>query len=80
MITSYLPECSVVLSTPVIRTDSVQAHSVNMNVIKHLSQIILNVINNNNISNEYLGKRGLHLNVRGVKSLALNIISKVRNF
>ena len=38
----------------------------------------LNIINNSNILISDLGRRGLHLNEKGVKKLASNIIGKLR--
>ena len=75
-----LPECKVILSSPINRLDDPQKAVTirNVNVIlKNMSQIHL--LNNDNISIKHLGKRKLHLNLSGSSMLARNILDKLRS-
>ena len=74
-----LPNCKVVFSTPVMRTDNGKATLA----IKKLNQILhediaVDLVNNNNIKEEHLGRKGLHLNGKGIGRLAINFISKIK--
>ena len=51
--------------------------------IKKLNQILhedmaIDLVNNNNIKEEHLGRKGLHLNGKGIARLAINFISKIK--
>ena len=79
-IISQLPECHVIISSPVNRLDdpkkAVVIRNVNV-VLKNMSEIEL--IDNSNITVKHLGKRKLHLNLSGSSMLARNILEKLRS-
>ena len=79
-IISQLPECQVIISSPVNRLDdpnkAVVIRNVNV-VLKNMSEIEL--IDNSNITVKHLGKRKLHLNLSGSSMLARNILEKLRS-
>ena len=77
---SYLPECLVIISSPINRLDdhkkAITIRNVNV-ILKNMSEISL--IDNNNITAKHLGKRKLHLNISGSTMLARNILDKLRS-
>ena len=64
-ISKQLPNCRIVLSKPTIRHDHGKANLTIRNVIKHLENLELECIENNNINAEHLEQKGLHLNPKG---------------
>ena len=77
---AYLPECHVIISSPINRLDdhkkAITIRNVNV-ILKNMSEI--SVIDNNNIIAKHLGKRKLHLNISGSTILARNILDKLRS-
>ena len=78
-IQSNLPYCKIVISTPTYRSDNARASLT----IKHVNDYLLemmdsDIIDNGNINGTHLGKKGLHLNVKGTGRLAMNIISYMK--
>ncbi len=76
---SALPESTVIISYPTIRTDKQQAKSTIINLCETLDLLQINSVTNENITEEHLGKTGLHLNARGAGRLAMNYISFIRH-
>ena len=74
-----LPGCTVIISYPTIRTDKRQAKGTLINLRKTLDLLQINSITNENITEEHLGKGGLHLNAKGSGRLAMNYISFIRH-
>ena len=74
-----LPGCNVIISYPTIRTDKQQAKGTIINLRKTLDLLQINSITNENITEEHLGKGGLHLNAKGSGRLAMNYISFIRH-
>ena len=79
-ISKQLPNCRIVLSKPTIRHDHGKANLTIRNVNKHLENLELECIDNNNINAEHLGQMGLHLNPKGKGKLALNFLKQLRKF
>ena len=79
-ISKQLLSCRIVLSKPIIRHDNGKANLTIRNVNKHLSALQLECIENDNISSQHLGRKGLHLNPKGKGRLALNFMKQVRKF
>ena len=65
----------VVLSCPVIRTDNGVANAKLLSLRNRLKRSGNKIINNENISVDHLGKKGLHLTGRGTGRLAMNMIA-----
>ena len=78
-IESVLPKCKVILSQPIIRTDSQKAAGTMRLLISLFNNYNLYTMDNSNIGVGQLGKKGLHLNDHGTKMLAMNIISLIRS-
>ena len=72
------PQSLLILSLPTIRTDFNRANVIikNLNVkIKNLGYMHMD---NENINELDLGKKGLHFNKHGTKKMASNIISLIK--
>ena len=78
-IETALPDCTVVLSTPTKRTDNGAAGKIIEALNKRILSLGLNIVNNQNIGANDIGRRGLHLNNNGVNKLASNLIAKLQN-
>ena len=65
-------------SYPVLRMDNNEANYALEELRAKLREIDIPCIENSNINNEHLGKRGLHLNGKETGRLAMNFISFVR--
>ena len=79
-ISKQLLSCRIVLSKPIIRHDNGKANLTICNVNKHLSALQSECIENDNISSQHLGRKGLHLNPKGKGRLALNFMKQIRKF
>ena len=78
-IISVLPDCIVTLSQPIIRNDNRKAAATVRLLINKLNQLKIPMIDNSNIEDKHLSIKGLHLSQHGVKRMALNIITFLRN-
>ena len=70
-----LPSAMIILSLPVVRTDSVKANTIATNFRKKAKGLMYTLLDNSAINETHLGRWGLHLNIQGVKKMAINIIS-----
>ena len=77
-IESELPTCKIIISMPIRRTDKAKCNLTINHLNDHLMSSNLHVIDNDNILEFHIGKKGLHLNAKGTGRLALNIISCIR--
>ena len=77
-IVEKLPSCNIIISNPTKRTDDVTAHKTNEEVIRLIKSTDINFIDNGNIKEKHLGKRGLHLIARGNSMLAGNLLNAIR--
>ena len=76
------PNCHVVLFSPTDRLDDGNAALTIKRLNSLLSESSLDIIDNSNIGNSFLGMHGLYLSEHGVGKLALNfvrIIKYIRN-
>ena len=73
-IESVLPRCKVILSQPIVRSDSKKAASTIHELIPLFNNLDLFIMDNSNIGEDQLGKKVLHLNTRGTSRLAMNIL------
>ena len=78
-IENILPTCSVIISQLIKRTDNRIANRTieAVNLMINSENIIQ--IDNSNINENHLGKRGLHLNEQGNSILAANLLHKIRS-
>lgn len=79
-ITENLPECIIYLSQPTTRFDNMKAKYTIRDLNAKLDLLNINVIDNSNIDEEQLGKKGLHLNEWGTSRLAMNYLFLMRQF
>ena len=77
-ILDILPHTIIIISLPTIRTDSFRANNTLIQYVNKLSQLNIPFLDNGNIKEEHIGRKGLHLNRRGTGRLALNIMSLIR--
>ena len=70
-----LPECKVFVSCPTVRVDNNIAKETVLSIRQKLIDTQVPLIANENIENNHLGKKGLHLNKRGAGRLAMNYLS-----
>ena len=77
-ILSVIPEVIIAISCPTIRSDNQKAKLTILNIRKKLSDLKVNIIANDNINEDHLGRKGLHLNNRGSARLAMNYLAHIR--
>ena len=70
--------CKVIISLPIRRKDNLKANKILSDVREKIISLKLDTINNSNIADEQLGRRGLHLNQHGNARFAQNLINKLR--
>ena len=68
------------ISTPTLRTDDDKAQITVRQLTKHLLQLKIDTINNNNINFRHLGGKGLHLNQLGSNPLNNNFVNAIQKF
>ena len=73
-----LPDVNVTISCPTIRIDHQKARLTILRLRQKLLNLNIDVINNENINDEHLGQKGLHLNNRGSGRLAMNYLAYIR--
>ena len=78
-IESMLPNGRVVIRKLIKRKDNSDANQINEEVNQLINMENVIQIDNNNINENHLGKRGLHLNDKGNAILAGNILKKLRD-
>ena len=77
-IISKLPSCKLIFSSLITRHDNANAQLVVVNTNKKLNHLNCQIIDNSNITNEHIGKKGLHMNGRGTSRLAMNFINVLK--
>ena len=80
LIKETLPETEVIFSTPTIRSDNGKAALTVRNLCDHLLELNMDILDNRDITNKHLDRKGLHLNKAGCTCLAKNIIHKLQKF
>ena len=71
--------CKVILSLPTLRVDKPSANKIIQTLNKKIQSLGINIINNNNINRYDIGRKGLHLNMKGVNKLGSNIATKLKS-
>ena len=77
-ILEVLPEVIITISCPTIRNDNQKARLTILHLRKKLNDLKLSTIINDNIGENHLGRKGLHLNNRGSARLAMNYLAHIR--
>ena len=77
LVNEKLPQCKVWLSTPTLRTDNGKATLTVSQLVNHLLNLNIDVIDNRNIKSRHLS---LHLNDSGSKLCARDILGKIKLF
>ena len=71
--------CKVILSLLMQRVDKLSANKIIQKLNKKIQSLGINAINNDNISINDIGRKGLHLNMKGINKLVSNIAAKVKS-
>ena len=71
-----LPQCKVWLSTPTLRTGNGKATLTVSQLVNHLLDLNIDVIDNRSIKNKHLSWKGQHLNDSGSMQLFRNFLQK----
>ena len=77
-ISKSLPNSKIMISGIINRTDNAKASLTVKHLNQHLQSLELDFIDNGNIGEECLGRKGLHLNERGCGKFAINLIKKIK--
>ena len=75
---SKVPGMKVIISCPVVRSDNKLANMKILHVRNKLKRDGIKIINNENVTYDHLGRRGLHLNRKGTSRLAMNMIACIQ--
>ena len=79
-IAKQLPNCDIYISQPTTRVDNMKAKYTIRELNGKLNLLNINIVDNSNIDEEQLGKKGLHLNQWGTSKLEMNYLSIMRQF
>ena len=77
-IEELLPKTKIIISCPTKRIDNQIAGRTVFDLRKKFINLNIPLILNDNISEDHLGKGGIHLNAKGCGRLALNIMNYIR--
>ena len=80
LVKDSLPSRKVFMSIPTLRTDDGKAQLTVSQLTKHLLQLKIDTVNNNNINIRRLGGKGLHLNQSGSKLLSKTFLNAIEKF
>ena len=72
LVNEKLPQCKDWLSTPTLRTDNGKATLTVSQLVNHLLNLNIDVIDNRNIKSRNISRKGLYLNDSKSKLLARN--------
>ena len=79
-ISQKCPRCQTIFSTPTIRSDKAKANLTVRQLTNHLLQLEIDVVDNRNITDCCIGRKGLHLNISGTSQLAKNFLNFIKKF
>ena len=74
-----IPSCQVVISCFIRRRDNVKANKTAEKVNNFIKLAKLKCIDNGNITDKHLGRRGFHLNHNGNIIFAKNLLNAIRS-
>ena len=79
-IEGVLQKCRVIITKLIVRTDNIKTNTTIRNTNRLIKELQTLTVDNSNISEKNLGKRGLHLNQEGNTVFASNLLHASRNF
>ena len=79
-ISEKCPQYQTIFSTPAIQSDKAKANLTVKQLTKHLLQLKIDVVDNRNITDRCIGRKGLHLNISGTTQLAKNLLNFIKKF
>ena len=79
-IMTWCPVANLVFSSLIMRKDDKHAAKVAEETNLKLDHLDTPLMDNSNLTEGFLGRRGLHLNVSGTRRLAMNLINVLRKF
>ena len=80
LVNEKLPQCKVWLSNSTLRIDKGKATLTVSQLVNHLLNLGINVIDNRNMKSRHLSRKGLYLNDSGSKLLARKFLEKIKLF
>ena len=75
-----LPDAEITISKPKLRSDNGKGALTVRQLINHLINLKIDILDNRNITGKHLSRRGIHLNQSAFNLLTNNIISRLRKF
>ena len=72
-------DCKLIFSSIINRNDNAKAQFTDNLTSKYLSELGVQIIDNNNITIKHLGRKGHHMNPRGTGQLAINFIQVLKS-
>ena len=79
-ISEKCPQCQTIFSTPTIRSDKAKANLTVRQLTNHLLQLKIDLVDNRNITDRCIDRKGLHLNISGTLQLAKNFLNFMKKF
>ena len=79
-ISEKCPQCHTIFSTPTIRSDEAKANLTVRQLTNHLLQLKIDMVDNRNITDRCIGRKGLYLNISGTIQLAKNFLNFMKTF
>ena len=79
-ISEKCPQSQTIFSTPAIQSDKAKANLTVRQLTNHLAQLNIDVVDNRNITDRCIGRKGLHLNISGTIQLAKNFLNFIKKF
>ena len=80
LVNEKLPQCKVWLSNSTLRIDKGKATLTVSQLVNHLLNLGINVIDNRNMKSRHLSRKGLYLNDSGSKLLSRKFLEKIKLF
>ena len=74
------PQCQTIFSTPTIGLDKANANLTVRQLTNHLLQLKTVLVDNRNIIDLCIGRKGIHLNFSGTIQLAENFANFIKEF
>ena len=79
-ISEKCPQSQTIFSTQTIRSDKAKANLTVRQLANHFLQLEIDVVDNRNITDPCIGRKGLHLNISGTIRLAKNSLNFIKSF